>query len=323
VLLPASCGIEGVLTAIDLAGRVRWYQDLRWAGAPPDARLMAAQLGDDDTLVAVVDQRDLVRVDLAGTELLRLTPDRPVHHDVTRRNGVTWTFLADAHLEADGVTYVEDQVVGFDDDGEVVSVWDEHDHLDATQSPPGGGGGFWAEDFPGAVDAWHSNGLFVADSGDLLVSLHRADTVLRVSAGGDVVWRLVGDGSGDFALTGDARFAGQHDPALLDEQHVTVFDNSGPRGLELELSGSTGTAVGQWPIQGDCSVQGSIFPLPDDHWLVTCAEAHRLAEYDGAGALVTTFAPRCPSGSLPLTVRGQPVDLWDARVGAVRAARPR
>jgi hypothetical protein len=105
-----------------------------------------------------------------------------------------------------------------------------------------------------------------------------------------------------------------------------VFDNGAPRGLEfeLDLDRHTASAIGEWPMQGpNCGIQGSVFPLPDGHWLVTCAGEHQIVEFDAQGARVTQIALSCSQAvGLPLTVRGQPVDLWDASVGSIRALHP-
>lgn len=332
VLLPASCDVDGYAVVTDLQGRVRWYQDAMEPGAGTTERLMALQLGDDDTISALAGEVQLVRFDLAGHELLRLEPGKPVHHDVFRRDGVTYVFLAEDYTDSSGRLWVEDVVAGYDDAGALVTSWAEHDHLD-TASAPQGPSLFWDDVYPGSTDAWHSNGLYVTDTGGLLISLNRIRSIILVE-GGEIAWWLTGDGVGhpfpsDFTPVdgaGSATFYDAHHPALLDDGHLTVFDNSRTRGLELALDEAAGTAtfVGEYPLTGvDCPIQGSHFVTDDGHHLVACGSDHLIVEFDSAGAEVARMVPSCASGDdPPLTVRAQPVDLWEAAVGDVRAHRP-
>jgi hypothetical protein len=273
VLLPAACGTAGFVVALDAAGRVRWYADFRGSTGELREGILAAHLGDDGTVAVVLDLEEIVRADLTGRVIQRISPDRPVHHDVVRKDGLTWTLLAEAWAEPDGNTYVEDVVAAYDDAGTLVQTWAEHDHLDPTLVGPADGIPYWHEEFPGAIDAWHTNGLFVGDDGGLLLSLLHVDSVLRVDAG-EPTWVVGGGGvlPSDMVPVGNAAFHEQHHPALLDNGHLTVFDNSGNRGLELALdpAGGTATFVADWRIPTECGVQGSVFPLDDGHRLVTC-----------------------------------------------------
>lgn len=326
-LVPADCGFSALFTVLDAAGRVRWYADS--GGKDIDM----AHFSDAGTVLGIYDKLGLVEVDLTGAVLLRREDFAlPIHHDVLRKDDLVYALHADVALESDGLQYVRDIVVALDRTGAEVWRWDERDHLDATLAT-GAGGGFWNDFFPGAIDAWHTNGIHVTEEHDVVVSLKKEDTVFRVSrATGEILWLLAGDGVGrvfpsDIALLGgpDAEFGNQHHPALAPDGTLTVFDNDHERGLELALDETAGTAtfVRDWPVGPGCPIQSSVYPLDDGHHLVTCASQHVLTEFDASGVEANRIAFVCPDQvSTPLTVRGQPIDLWGGHtVGGVTATR--
>lgn len=326
VAMPLSCG-GAFLVVLDARGRVRWYQD--FSPAPLPGGIDAFEFTEDGTFLGLVGGREIREVDLAGRVLLEARGfDRPLHHDITRRAGQIWTLMAESYPGPDGRTYVEDIVVTLDGTGAIVDRWEEHGHLDPTLSS-GSPGGFWDNVFPDAIDAWHTNGLYVEDDGDFLISSKKESTLLFVS-GGEVQWAFAGDGIGaafpsDVVLVGggDPTFSDQHHPRLLADGHLTVFDNGSGRGLELDLDpvALTASFVDAWPLGLPCPIQSSVFPLPDGHHLVACASAKVVVEFDADGAEVGRFAPSCSSGGLPLMVRAQPVDLWAGGAGGVSSAR--
>src|SRR5262249_10623544 len=148
------------------------------------------------------------------------------------------------------------------------------------------------------------------------------DTVIKV--GKDTLeWAMTGDGTSPYVPTdfvmvegaagGDPSFKEQHDPALLPNGDLTVFDNHAPRGLELAIDESvephTATFIADWPVTGPCLFEGSVYPADGGHWLVTCGNTHDIWEFDENGALARKLLPACKTG-LPLTTRGIPIDLW-------------
>lgn len=327
--LLGGCDQRAWALVLDAQGRVRWFEPL--GGETVDM----VQLTEADTLLGLVDREALVEIDLAGNHLRRLDGfDGPIHHDVFRRDDRIYTITVDAYPASDGLLYTEDIVLGLDLEGAEVWRWEAHDWLDATATgridDP-----FWAADFPGSVDAWHSNGLFVTEDHDVILSVRREDALLKLSGSdGSILWTLVGDGAGgslegDVALleteAGDPGFSGQHHPVVTPSGRVSLFDNGHVRGLELQLDEDEdeATFVADWPVSGGCSIQSSVFPLSAGHRLVTCATSRTLTELDPDGNEVGRLALQCANGSsLPRTSRGQPVDLWGGRVAAgVRVER--
>jgi hypothetical protein len=323
VISPVDCVGGGWVAVFDAQGRVRWYAD----SGGTDVDLV--QLTEADTVVWIVDRTHVTEVDLTGRVLLsRDDLGLPLHHDVFRRDDLVYVLVSDDHANANGVTYVEDIVLALDRDGQEVWRWDEHDHLDPTtahtsHSP------FWHAWFPGATDAWHTNALYVTDDGYVLLSLQAEDTILRVSiADGSIGWILGGnrvdgafESSFDLVLgrEGNPGFGNQHHVALLDDGHLTVFDNANDRGLELALDEAEGKAtfVQDWDLGLHCPIQSSVFPLAEDGRLVTCADQHTLGEFDATGTELGRHVLACRNhAKLPRTTRGQPVDLWDGATAA-------
>jgi hypothetical protein len=328
VLVPAQCAGGGSIAVLDREGRVRWFADLG------GEEVEVATFTDAGTLLAIVDKDAIVELDPVGQTAFVLDGlSQPIHHDVFRRDDFVYTLLAEASPAADGVTYVEDIVVAYDRVGREVWRWDEHDWLDPTLAR-GWVGPFWRNVFPGAVDAWHTNGLFVTDTYDVILSMKGESAIVRVAIDGAMQWGLYGDGSTDGALpstftlvndTGDPTFALQHHPVLRPDGHLTLVDNEKDRGLELALDEVAGTAtfVEGWPMTGlDCPTQSSMFDLPGGGRLLTCADDRVLVEFDAAGAEVRRTTLACENGAeLPRTIRGEPLDLWDGTAVAGASVR--
>jgi hypothetical protein len=324
VLAPVDCVGGGHATVLDAAGRVRWFADT--GGEDVDL----VQWTEDGTVLWIADRTQVTEVDASGRVVFgRDDLELPLHHDVFRRGERVYTLQADVWPAADGVTYVEDVVVAYDRTGDEVWRWDTHDHLDATLSSRSGDP-YWRAWFPGAIDAWHTNGLFVTEDGELVLSVNAEDSVLAVSVvDGAQRWSVAGGGTSaaippTYGLAlgprlGDPTFGDQHHAALLPGGHLTVFDNPRNRALELALDATTGTAKfeAEWLVGLDCPIQSSVFSLDGGGRLVTCGDAHTFVEFDPAGHEVGRHVLSCPNGAVPpRTTRGQPLDLWDGVTAA-------
>jgi hypothetical protein len=240
--------------------------------------------------------------------------------------------MSHARPASDGDVYVEEIVVAVDHGGAEVWRWDERDWLDPTLAE-GAPDTFWDATYPDAIDAWHTNGIYVTDDHDVLVSLNSEDVVLRVSGeDGTIEWILDGGTAGGtgtptFNLEhngGDASFDRQHHPNLLPNGNLTLFDNPRSRAVELVLDemAEVATFAGEWNVGLHCPFQSSLFPVADG-WVATCGEAHVFLEYDASRLETGRMTIACTNGmELPRTTRGQPIDLWDGvTVGSVTAAR--
>lgn len=127
-----------------------------------------------------------------------------------------------------------DRIVNYDRDGTELWSWDLFEHLEPV----------W-------VDEWtHCNSLAV-DGDDLYLSTRAGSEVIKLCRStGEIEYRL--SEAGGFTLDGDW-FDMQHDPDLLGEDHLLIYDNGNiretSRVIEVEIDPSAGTAeiVWEWP----------------------------------------------------------------------------
>jgi hypothetical protein len=146
-------------------------------------------------------------------------------------------------------------------------------------------------------DFFHVNSIAADPDGSLLVSARNTWTVYDVSpTTGHVLWRLGGKAS-SFREEAAARTAWQHDPRILPDGSISIFDNgSSPtvhhqsRGIVLQLNpaGGTATLVGE-VTHGPAVVaesQGNMQLLPHGDWFLGWGQEPELSEFDPAGRLV-------------------------------------
>jgi hypothetical protein len=122
-------------------------------------------------------------------------------------------------------------------------------------------------------DPWHVNGL-AACGEHLLLSARNVDLVLRFDPAHE---RVLDAWSGPWHR--------QHDPHLLADGTISLFDNRGAavgsRVLRFDpRAGSSATVASGF----DAPWCGAATPLPDGGWLVTDSVVGRLVEVDAAGA---------------------------------------
>ncbi|MFT4626823.1 MAG: hypothetical protein ACI8PZ_005503 [Myxococcota bacterium] len=160
-----------------------------------------------------------------------------------------------------------------------------------------------------ARDWTHANSVGpAADPGDLLVSLRHQSAVFQVAADPDAPdfgalrWYINGDPDNPDSVRGSdlrvvdalgnpADFVRQHDPNLLADGRLTLFDNRhspGPsRLVDLRLDFDAGEAVVErvWELDRHCDFQGGARELPGGGRLATCAPQRQ----------VMAFAPEAPT----------------------------
>ncbi len=108
----------------------------------------------------------------------------------------------------------------------LIFFWDALDHIPLSSSflPAAD-----AIESSNVWDPYHLNsiGLISDDPNDLLVSGRNTWTIYRLNKStGNFVWRLVGDGSGDFTIPNPAAtFAWQHDARYLSGNVISLFDD--------------------------------------------------------------------------------------------------
>lgn len=333
LLVPHMCDGGPNMLLLDDQGRIVWY--LEAASGVTGATFTAVDGFDvtPDGIAALVGRTRLRRwtwdqqmlTDLVWPTAL----SGPVHHDVFYADDHLYVLTAEQVTGLDGLSYVMDGFLVYDAQDQLVAEWSLHD----VYEPTGGivaPGGFWATIFPNAWDWAHSNGLHVDDNGDVLLSSRTFDTVLKVRADwtepdfGQVAWGLSADpysplGS-DFSVGGailPTDFQDQHHPNLDSIGRLLLFDNRGfgwdSRAVRYDVDESTmsATLTSAWSLGEFCSVQGSAFPLSNDHVVATCASSRTTYEFSPTqpDPVWTMTLPCAVSPNMPLMVRGYPLDF--------------
>lgn len=147
-----------------------------------------------------------------------------------------------------------------DEGKNLVWSWDSFDHLPITQTNR-------SLTTP-VVDYSHCNALDVDTDGNLLLSHRHLDEVTKIAyPGGDVLWRLGGQGN-EFTFANDAGFALQHDIRRIENGHITLFDNGiasrgYSRAVEYEI-GEVGKVITRtWEYRGSwAGCCGNVQRLP-------------------------------------------------------------
>ncbi len=280
----------GVFAIIaDSTGEIVWYQQFEGGWTLRGGGVSGFDFTPEATVLAV-SESNIFEVDLSGTEKLRIErEDRPLHHDIFRADGLTYALNADSHSYPTG-EFVLDGLYIYDSSGIRVASWDLADHIASDPEPVQGASAFWSEEFPGAEDYAHTNGVFAAADGTILLSLRTYDSVWALAGVdeadfGAIRWVLGGVQS-DFEVTSDqtdyTEFLGQHHPRMV-EDVVTVFDNrkgENARTVAVDIDEASWTAeiTEVHALGASCSIQGANYPLPSGNVLATCGERHRIVE---------------------------------------------
>jgi Arylsulfotransferase (ASST) len=147
------------------------------------------------------------------------------------------------------------------------------------------------------LDYVHLNSVSEDGAGSFLISARNTCAVYRVDRRtGDVEWTLGGSDS-DFAMTGGAAFAWQHDAQRQDDGTLTLFDNQGgpatddqSRGLRLDLDMTSMTAevVTEYlpPDSRLAESQGNLQQLPNGNVFIGWGQSPYYSEYAAAGRLL-------------------------------------
>jgi len=153
-------------------------------------------------------------------------------------------------------------------------------------------------------DFFHMNSIDLEPEGNLLVSGRNTWTVYDVEGrSGQILWRLGGKHS-SFAESEDARTAWQHDPRLLPDGTISIFDNgsfptvhSQSRGVVLSLNGQNGTATLVTELTHGPPViaesQGNLQALGDGNWFLGWGQYPEFSELGPEGQ--TLFDAQFPA----------------------------
>lgn len=272
---------------VDESGHVVWYLDLFEGGSSGGIRQ------GWDGLLEVPMGSGLLAVTPGGEIRARYPLAAPftVHHDALRLPDGSAALLSDQHVwgQVPGIgeaNILDDVVFEVDPAGVARRIWDGWGSLDRTRFP--GPLSLQSSPIPGyeGVDWTHANGL-AYDPGDdtLLISVRNQNWIVKVRRDtGEIVWRL-GDG-GDFTLSeGGLWFYSQHNPTLLPDGTLLLFDNGNERPVgegelitsravqyHLDVDTMVATQVNQWDVGELHGFLGSAQQLDNGNVLL-CAGA--------------------------------------------------
>jgi len=159
---------------------------------------------------------------------------------------------------------------------EVIFQWRGWDHLDITNTAD------YIDLTQVGIDYVHGNSIMVDHDNNLVLSLRNYNEVAKINREtGEFIYRLGGK-KNEFTIIGDLHeFYSQHDARILNNGHLTLFDNGAHRNpkfsrvIEYEIDESLKTANLVWeysPIPSFyagsmCNAQF----LPNNNWLVSWA----------------------------------------------------
>ena len=304
-LYSSGSAAEAFLMTMDGEVLHRWHADFWsvWPGYPVSKTLATTQwwrrvaLLPDGGLLALFEGLGLVRLDRES----RVVWARPMgaHHDLALLpDGGFYVLSHDIQLvparstgDADEVPIYEDYVERLDASGRTLQRFSLLDAFEASEF----GDVLSRVDPRREPDLFHTNTVHVLAGdgaserspfapGHLLISLRSLDLIAVVDPQREqVVWALEG------------RFRGQHDPSLLANGNLLLFDNlgSGDRSEVLELDREDGSVA--WRYRGDAHTPlysefcGTAARLPNGNTLITETDNGRALEVTPTGEIVWEF----------------------------------
>lgn len=135
----------------------------------------------------------------------------------------------------------------YDSIGNRIFYWNSNDHLNPLESY------FNHYGYDSArFDYCHGNAIDKTSDGGYLVSFRHTNSIYKIDANGNTLWRLGGKNS-TFTFVGDSGFSGQHDVRELPNGNITLFDNGNmmdspkvSRAVEYMLDTNSWTATKIW-----------------------------------------------------------------------------
>lgn len=286
---------------VDMNGRVlhRWQHDYErlW----PEMEVPEDTLGQynwrrvhlypNGDLLAIHEGIGLIRLD-RDSRLLWQFPGL-THHDIdVTPDGSIWTLSREVgiipRIDPEEPS-IEDLILRLSPEGELLERWSLLEIIERT-------GGELLELLPPYGNLTYVNSLEMLDDRPLawlppsggrraLVSLRRLDAIAILDLdAGEVVWSLTGD------------FRGQHDPTLLDDGTLLLFDNLGPgdqRSAVHEIDPATGEVV--WEYRGSearpfySRTCGTSYRLANGNTLITESDGGRAFEVTPGGEIVWEY----------------------------------
>jgi hypothetical protein len=228
------------------------------------------------------DEVDLHELQLTPRGTALVTAYDPVRCDLSAVGGPAYGAVTDGVLQEIDIK-----------SGLVEREWTSLDHVDMAESYERAASSSTATPF----DFFHINSINLDPDGSLLVSARNTWTVYDVDGrSGQIVWRLGGRKS-SFKAGPGARTAYQHDPRMLPDGTISLFDNGASpavhpqsRGVVLRLDpqNATATLVSQF-IHAPSLIadsQGNTQALANGDWLLGWGQVPDFSEFSPAGTLL-------------------------------------
>jgi Arylsulfotransferase (ASST) len=227
-------------------------------------------------------QEDLHELQLTPQGTALITAYEPIRCDVSSVGGA-----ADGAV-TDGLMQEIDVKTGL-----VMFQWTSLDHVALSESYSNPYDSSTSSPF----DFFHINSINLDPDGTLLVSARNTWTVYEIDPRtGQIVWRLGGKRS-SFTMGTGTTTAWQHDPRVLPDGAVSIFDNgasptvhSQSRGIVVALNEQSKSAtlteelVHPEPLLSES--QGNVQALENGDWFVGWGQDGDLSEFSPSGALV-------------------------------------
>ncbi|HEV2974834.1 MAG TPA: arylsulfotransferase family protein [Solirubrobacteraceae bacterium] len=225
-------------------------------------------------------EEDLHDLQLTPRGTALITAYEPILCDLSAAGGSSHTGVTDGVLQEIDVKT-----------GLVMFQWTSLDHVALAESYMSAR----ASSTSMPYDYFHINSINLDPDGTLLVSARNTWTVYEIDPHtGQIVWRLGGKRS-SFAMGAGTPTAWQHDPRVLADGEISIFDNgSSPtvhpqsRGIVVALNGQSATLVEQLvhPSPLLAESQGNVQQLENGDWFLGWGQDGDLSEFGPAGALL-------------------------------------
>lgn len=281
-------------------GNASWVSMADSAYTVPDSQVSR----DGKSVLYLVLDRNRTQ-DIGG--IVRVPIDRPDNPEVMRLSGIhhAFTELPDGSLvylgvdarTQDRMKIYGDTVMVADADGrnatEIFNVWDHFAPDTEALSRDN------SQYYPDGKDWTHGNSIHYNEDDDtFILSLHNLGAVLKITRSGDIVWQMGGDES-TMELQGgaDTSFMFQHNPQLLANGNVLMFDNGNfqdrsehSEASEYRIDPSGGTYERVWNFDDGeahlAQLMGDVTRMANGNTFVNWGAAGQLTEVTEDGEIV-------------------------------------
>lgn len=270
-----------------------WPEEVEKAGQDGAEYWRWAHLFENGDVLAIFEGIGIIKVDSESRLLWKRLGGQ--HHDLeVAEDGRIFTLTRRAHMVPEineRMPILEDYVTILDSEGETLH---EFSVLQAFWESPFSAA-LQARDLPGRGDILHTNAIEILDGsleglgpafrrGNLLLSMRQTSTIAVVDIGSEeVVW------------TASGLWCEQHDPKVLPNGNIMVFDNKGAEGRSRVVEFNPVTREIEWRYGGEPKTDfftqmcGANHRLPNGNTLITESDRGRAFEVTPAGEIVWEF----------------------------------